>query len=138
MGDAWLSRLVVAATVLLVIYQVGTWIHAVFGPLAGVLSAAAVAAVSIFTARMARSASSTAWFLVPTLAFTLVPLAAKLWSLHAAQATWWDRLVVLVPFLAGFALPVLLLLLVHGALHRRGLKTRDSPHFSTAKNGDSP
>lgn len=119
MSDAWLRRLVVAATALLVIYQVGTWIHAVFGPLAGILSAAAVAAVSLLAARMARGGGSAAWFLVPTVLFTLVPLAAKLWTLHATDATWWDRLVLLVPFLAGFGLPVLLLLLVYVELRKR-------------------
>jgi hypothetical protein len=119
MSDAWLRRLVVAATALLVIYQVGTWTHAVFGAVAGMLSAAVVAAVSFFSARVARGAGSTAWFVVPTLVFTVIPLAAKLWTLHATDASWWGRIVLLVPFLAGFALPVLLLLLVYAELHRR-------------------
>jgi hypothetical protein len=120
MSDAWLRRLVVAATALLVIYQVGTWTHAVFGPLAGMLSAAGVGAVSFFSARMARSGSSSAWFLVPTLLFTVIPLAARLWTLHATDAGWWGWVVMLVPFLAGFALPVLLLLVVYIELHKRG------------------
>lgn len=121
MSDAWLKRLVVAAAALLVIYQVGTWMHAVFGPLAGILSATAVAAVSFFSARMARGASSPAWFLVPTLLFTVIPLAAKLWTLHATDASWWGRAVLLVPFFAGFAVPVLLLLIVYVELRKRSL-----------------
>ncbi len=120
MSDAWLRRLVVSAIALLVVYQVGTWIHAAFGLAAGVLSAALVAAVSFFSARMARlGGGNTAWFLVPTLLFTIVPLAAKLSGLLAAQADGWDWTVALAPFLAGFAVPVLLLLAVYVELRNR-------------------
>jgi hypothetical protein len=120
MSDAWLRRLVVAAIALLIVYQVGTWIHAAFGFAAGVLSAAVVAAVSFFSARMARlGGGNTAWFLVPTLLFTVVPLAAKLWGLIAAESSAWEWVAALAPFLAGFALPVLLLLAVYAELRNR-------------------
>ena len=120
MSDAWLRRLVVAAIALLIVYQVGTWIYAAFGLAAGVLSAAMVTAISFFSARMARlGGGNTAWFLVPTLLFTIVPLAAKLSGLLAAQSDWWDWTVALAPFLAGFALPVLLLLVVYVELRNR-------------------
>lgn len=125
MSDAWLRRLVVAAIALLIVYQVGTWIYAAFGLAAGVLSASLVAVVSFFSARMARlGGGNTAWFLVPTLLFTIVPLAAKLSGLLATQAGWWDWTVALAPFLAGFALPVLLLLAVYVELRNR---TRVAP-----------
>jgi len=120
MNDAWLRRLVVAAIALLIVYQVGTWIYAAFGLAAGVLSAALVAAVSFFSARMARlGGGNTAWFLVPTLLFTVVPLAAKFSGLLAVESSAWDWVVALAPFLAGFALPVLLLLAVYVELRNR-------------------
>lgn len=120
LGDAWLRRLVVTAIALLVIYQVGTWIHAAFGVAAGVLSAVLVAAVSFFSARMAGlGGGNTAWFLVPTLLFTVVPLAAKLWTFHRTEAPWWERAMDLAPFLAGFAVPVLLLSVVYAELRNR-------------------
>jgi len=119
-SDAWLRRLVVAAIALLIVYQIGTWIHAAFGLAAGVLSAALVAVVSFFSARMARlGGGNTAWFLVPTLLFTVVPLAAKLSSLLANESSAWEWTVALVPFLTGFALPVLLLLAVYVELRNR-------------------
>jgi len=120
MSDAWLRRLVVAAIALLIVYQVGTWIYAAFGLAAGVLSAVLVAVVSFFSARMARlGGGNTAWFLVPTLLFTIVPLAAKMSGLLATQSDWWDWTVALAPFLAGFGLPVLLLLAVYVGLRNR-------------------
>jgi hypothetical protein len=120
MSDAWLRRLVVAAIALLIVHQVGTWIYAAFGLAAGLLSAALVVVVSFFSARMARlGGGNTAWFLVPTLLFTVVPLAAKLSALVASQSDWWDWAVALAPFLGGFALPVLFLLAVYAELRNR-------------------
>lgn len=120
MSDAWLRRLVVAAIALLVVYQVGSWIYSAFGIAAGILSATLVAVVSFFSARMARlGGGSTAWFLVPTLLFTVVPLAAKLWGLLAVQSGWWEWAEALAPFLVGFALPVMLLLAVYAELRNR-------------------
>ncbi len=120
MNDAWIRRLVAAAIALLVIHQVGTWVHAAFGAAAGVVSAVAVAAVSFFSARMAQvGAGNTAWFLVPTLLFTALPLAAKAWNFLTLAGGAWDALLDLVPFVVGFAAPVLLLLWVYLALRRR-------------------
>jgi len=119
-SDAWLGRLVVAAIALLLVYQVGAWIHAAFGVAAGVLAAILVAAVSFISARMARlGAGNSAWFLVPTLLFTVVPLAAKVWGLLALQSDWLQWVVALAPFVAGFALPVTLLLVVYAELRNR-------------------
>jgi hypothetical protein len=115
-----LRMLVVAAIALLLIYQVGTWLASAFGGLWGVASAVVVAAVSFFSARLARSdVGNTAWFLVPTLLFTIIPLAATVWTALTASPSWFDRLVSVTPFLVGFVLPVLLLLLVYKGLRER-------------------
>jgi MFS family permease len=125
MSDAWLARLVVAAIALLLVYQVGAWIYAAFGVAAGVFSAVLVAVVSFFSARMARAgAGNSAWFLVPTLLFTVVPLAAKAWGLLALQSDGWQWMVALAPFVVGFALPVLLLLAVYAGLRQRARANR--------------
>ncbi len=127
MSDTWLRRLVVAAIALLVVHQVGTWIYAAFGLAAGIVSAAVVTVISVMSARMARvGGGSTAWFLVPTLLFTVVPLAAKLWGLYTSETSGWDWVVALVPFLVGFALPVLLLLAVYTGLRNRSLARRSA------------
>ena len=53
------------------------------------------------------------WFVVPTLVFTMLPLAGRLWTLFSAEQGWWTRIVEFAPFLIGFAAPVLLLVLVY-------------------------
>jgi hypothetical protein len=120
MSDAWIRRLVAAAVALLVIHEVGSWVYAAFGAAAGVLSGLLVAAVSFFSARMAQvGAGNTAWFLLPALLFTVLPIAAKVWSVLTVQRSAWDSAVDLAPFVLGFAAPVLLLLWVYAALRRR-------------------
>jgi hypothetical protein len=120
MSDAWLRGTVFLAIVLLVIYQVGAWAHSLFGPVGGLASAAVVAAVSFFAARMAGlRRRSNAWFLAPTLLFTLVPLSANFWKFVTLDKTWWDRAVDFVPFLIGFPAPVLLLLAAYAGLRSR-------------------
>jgi hypothetical protein len=120
MSDAWIRRLVAAAIALLVIHQVGSWVYAAFGAAAGIVSGLLVAAVSFFSARMAQAgAANTAWFLVPTLLFTALPIAAKVWSFLTAERSAWDGVLDLAPFVVGFAAPVLLLLWVYVALRQR-------------------
>jgi hypothetical protein len=120
MNDAWIRRLVAAAIALLVIHQVGTWVYAAFGAAAGILSGLLVAAVSFFSARMAQvGAGNTAWFLVPTLLFTALPIAAKVWSFLTVEQGPWDAVLALAPFVIGFAAPVLLLVWAYLALRGR-------------------
>jgi hypothetical protein len=121
MSDVWIRRLVAAAIAFLVIHEVGSWVYAAFGAAAGILSGLLVAAVSFFSARMAQvGAGNTAWFLVPTVLFTALPLTAKVWRALTEERTAWDRAVDLAPFVIGFAGPVALLLAVYLALRRRG------------------
>ncbi|MGQ0544019.1 MAG: hypothetical protein ACT4P3_01630 [Betaproteobacteria bacterium] len=120
MSDAWLRRFVVLAIVLLVVYHVGAWAYSLFGLIGGMASAALVAAVSTFAARMAGlPRGSHAWFLAPTLLFTLLPLAANSWTFITADKSWWNRAIDFVPFLIGFPAPVLLLLVVYVDLRTR-------------------
>ena len=109
-----------AAIVLLILHAVASWIYAGLGVAAAVASAALVGAVSIFSARMA-GLRSRAWFVVPALLFTALPLAARLWTLTATEQSWWARIVDVAPVLTGFAAPVLLLLLAYLDLSRRAL-----------------
>ena len=120
MSDTWLRRLVVLAITLLIVHQIGAWIYSAFGISAGILAVALVAAVSFFGARMAAGGGrATAWFLVPALLFTVLPLAAKSWTFLTEEKSWWDRSVEFAPFVIGFAAPVLLLLLVYAELRNR-------------------
>lgn len=110
------------AIVLLVLHAVGTWTYSALGVVAAIVAAVLVGAVSIFSARMAGlGQGNNAWFVVPTVVFTAVPMAARLWALLAAEQSWWTRGVEFTPFLIGFAAPVLLLLVAYLELGRRGI-----------------
>jgi len=119
MSDTWLRRTVILVTTLLVLHHVGVWAYSTFGVSAALVSAALVAMVSAFSAQRAGNARNNAWFLVPTLLFTLVPLTANIWALLSSETNWWGRVLEFVPFLIGFAVPVLLLLVVYVELQRR-------------------
>jgi hypothetical protein len=106
------------AIILLVLHAVGAWSYSVLGSGAALAAALLVGAVSVFSARMAGSRND-AWFVVPTLLFTALPLAGRLWTLSRTEGTWWSRTVEFAPFLIGFAAPVLLLLLAHLELAAR-------------------
>jgi hypothetical protein len=100
------------ATVLLVLHAVGAWAYSALGVAAAIASAVMVGAVSVFSARMAGKGND-AWFVVPTVVFTAVPLAGRLWTLFTVEQSWWTRAVEFTPFLIGFAAPVLLLLMAY-------------------------
>jgi hypothetical protein len=117
-SNTWLRRVVMLAIVLLVLHAVGAWTYAVLGVGAAMAAAALVAAVSIFSGRMAGKGTDV-WFVVPTAVFTAVPLAARVWALFSVEQTWWTRVVEFGPFLIGFAAPVLLLLTAYLALGRK-------------------
>jgi len=124
MSDAWLRRVVMLAIVLLVLHAVGTWTYSALGVAAAIVSAVLVGAVSIFSARMAGvGQGNNAWFVVPTVVFTALPLAARLWTLVTVEESWWTRTVEFAPFLIGFAAPVLLLLMAYLELGRRASRS---------------
>lgn len=106
------------ATVLLVLHAVGAWAHSALGLAAAIAAAVMVGAVSVFSARMAGKGNN-AWFVVPTVVFTAVPLGAGLWKLFAAEESRWASAVEFAPFLIGFAAPVILLLIAYLELGRK-------------------
>lgn len=111
-----------AAIVLLVLHAVGTWTYSVLGTAAAIVSAVLVAAVSIVSGRIAGRGNN-AWFVVPTLVFTALPLGAGLWTVLAVEQSAWTRTVEIAPFLIGFAAPVLLLLIAYLELGGRAPET---------------
>lgn len=116
-------KLVLAALICLLLYQVGTWITFIAGAVWGAGAAVVVAVVSYVSARLAkRGATSTIWFLVPTLLFTVIPLLAKLWSAFTSQTGIADMLLDLTPLLVGFVIPVILLSMVYLDLRKKSLK----------------
>lgn len=121
MSDTTLRRLVALVIALLLVYQMGAIITGLFGMVWGVLSALVVAGVTFFATRLAKAGGKGSfWFLLPTLLFTVVPLIITIWSAFAAQdVSWLDRAASLVPFVLGFAGPVLLLLVVYYELRKR-------------------
>lgn len=123
MSDKTLRYLVASVIVMLLVFQIGTLIASAFGMAWGAVSAVVVAAVSFFSARLARAGGkNSVWFLLPTLLFTIIPLAYMIWHAWTAEVSGFERLASLAPFLIGFAGPVLVLLLVYLELRKRTLK----------------
>ncbi len=122
MSDRTLRYLVAATIALLLIFQVGKLISGVFGMAWGLISSVVVAAVSFFSVRLAKAGGkSSFWYLMPVLLFTVFPIAMTVWNAFANDAGWLDRLMSIAPFIVGFALPVILLLLVYYELRKRTL-----------------
>jgi hypothetical protein len=120
MSDTILRRIVALVIALLLVYQVGALVTGLFGMAWGVLSALVVAGVTLFATRLAKAGGkSSIWFLLPTLLFTVAPLAITIGSMFAQDVSWMDRVTTLVPFVIGFAAPVLLLLAVYYELRVR-------------------
>lgn len=93
----------------------------------GMLTALVVAGVTLFATRLAKAGSKGSfWFLLPTLLFTVVPLVIAVWSAFARDLSWIDRASMLVPFLLGFAAPILLLLVVYTQLRSRSRSRGDT------------
>ena len=120
MSDKTLRYIIATVIALLLVYQIGTLIAGIFGTAWGAVSSVVVAAVSFFSARLARAGgTSSLWFLLPTLLFTIVPIGLKAWSAMMVETSWFDRLSGLAPFILGFGAPIILLLVVYYELRRR-------------------
>lgn len=123
MTDTTLRRMVGLALILLFAYQIGTVVSGLATVAAGGAAALVVAVVTFLCVRRANAGpGNKAWFLVPTVLFTLLPVALKAWSLFsAADTSWLTWTVDLAPLVVGFLLPVLLLWLTYTELRKRTL-----------------
>jgi glucan phosphoethanolaminetransferase (alkaline phosphatase superfamily) len=124
MTDKTLSRIIATVIAMLLIFQIGSLISSLFGIAWGAVSAVVVAGVSFFSARIAKAGGKTsAWFLLPTVLFTIFPLSFTVWKAAAEDKSWLDRAIEFGPFIIGFVVPVILLLVVFYELRKR---TRES------------
>jgi hypothetical protein len=120
MSDRTLRYLIAAVIALLLVFHIGSLIATAFGAAWGAVSSAVVAAVSLLSARLARAGGrSSAWFLLPTLLFTVVPTVVMIWRVITAETSAWERIAGLAPFLVGFVGPLSLLLIVYYELRKR-------------------
>ena len=122
MSDNTLRYFVASAIAMLLIFQTGTLISGIFGMAWGTVTAVVVAAVSFITARPAKAGGkSPLWFVLPTVVFTFIPIALMIWRGITENLSWFDRLVMLAPFIVGFGAPILSLLLVYYELRKRSV-----------------
>jgi len=129
MSDNALRYFVAAAIAMLLVFQIGTLISGIFGAVWGTVSAIVVAVVAFLAARVARAAGkSSMWFLLPILAFTFIPIVLMIWRGFTENTSWFDRMVMLTPFVVGFGAPIILLLLVYHELRKRSVDSNTSSH----------
>jgi hypothetical protein len=122
MSDNMLRYIIALAIALLLVFQIGTLISGIFGMVWGAVAAIVVAAVSFFSARLAKAGGKgSLWFLLPTVVFTVIPISLMIWRGITEEASWFDRLIMLTPFFVGFGAPILLLLLVYYELRKRSI-----------------
>ena len=122
MSDKALRYIIASVIALLLVFQIGILISSLFGLAWGASAAVAVMAVSFFSARLAKAGGkSSFWFLLPTLLFTVLPIAFTVWKTITEDLSWIERITRLAPFIVGFAAPILLLLVVYFELRRRDL-----------------
>jgi hypothetical protein len=82
LSDTSLRRIVALAIALLLVHQIGVLIASLWGVAWGALSALVVAGVTFLSVRLAKSGGrSSAWFLLPTLLFTVLPLLILIWEI---------------------------------------------------------
>ena len=120
MTDKTLSRIVITVIAMLLIFQIGSLISSLFGLAWGAVSAVVVAGVSFFSVRIAKAGGKTsAWFLLPTILFTVLPIAYTVWKIVTLDTGWFNMALKFGPFFIGFAGPVILLLVVFYELRKR-------------------
>ena len=129
MSDAWLRRLVMLATVLLVLHAVGSWAYAALGVPAAIVSAGLVGAVS--SQRPHGGPRGRQQRLVRRPDDGVHRIASGREALRFTRTNeqgWWARSIEFAPFLIGFAAPVLLLLTAYTELGRRAPPQRGKCH----------
>jgi len=118
--DRTLRALLGAAAVSLVLGQFLYWLGELWGATVAMVGAGIAALVSMVCARMAKvGVGNVAWFLVPTLLFTVVPAVYKGWKFFGTKKGFPDRMWELAPILLSFVVPLGIILLVYLQLRRR-------------------
>lgn len=124
-SDIVLRRMIGSALILLFVHQVGALVAGAANAALGGLTALLVAGVTFYSARRASAGpGSWAWFLVPALLFTIVPIAYRVWRLFSVDTGLLHWIVELSPLLIGFLAPVMLLGLAYAELHKRTVIVR--------------
>ncbi|MHC4441275.1 MAG: hypothetical protein ACYTBZ_23000 [Planctomycetota bacterium] len=120
MKDKTLRTLLAVAAVLLVLDQLFDWLNELWSAATGFIGVIVVVIVSVICGRLARSSpGNVAYFFVPTLLFTVIPLVAKVWKFFTEEKSLLSRLLEIAPFLFGFVLPLGLLLFIYYELSKR-------------------
>lgn len=120
MSDTMLRHLVATVIVLLLIFQIGSFIASAYGVLWGTAAAVTVVVVLYLSARTARSAANNSyWFLLSLLLFAIFVIGYILWQAMTENVGWLERMINLAPFIVGFVAPVVLLLMVYIELRNR-------------------
>ncbi len=123
MKDSKLRTLVAIAIALLIVAEFVSWFAQVLSITWGFICALLVAGVTVFCGIQARNrARNTAWFLVPTVLFTVVPLIVKVWRVFTEEKSMLQKIWDYTPFLIGFLLPVAILVYVYWELRNRDIK----------------
>ena len=110
-----LKPLILVAVAMIVISEVAGWIATIFGATTGLIGGVIVTATYVYCARRAKaSLKYYGWVLVPTMLFTVVPTALRVYEfLKAEEDSLFVQLLRIAPSLFGFVLPVALLLVVY-------------------------
>lgn len=120
MSDTMLKYMVATVIALLLVFQIGTLIASAYGVIWGVIVAALVVAILFMSSRLAKSAGSYSfWFLFPLFLFAIFLIGFGMWRVLTEDIGWLDRIINLTPFIMGFALPVILLLIIYTELRNR-------------------
>lgn len=120
MTDTTLRRIIGSVLIMLFVYQVGTTVSGLATAAVGVATAVVVAIVTYFCAQRANiGPGNKAWFLVPAILFTLLPLALKAWDLVSSDTSSLTWAINFLPLLVGFVLPAFLLWLAYAELRKR-------------------
>jgi len=123
MTDITLRRMVGAALIMLFVYQATVLAIGMANAAAGAATALFVAAVTFLCAQRANAGvGNRAWFMVPALLFTVLPLALQAWDLYRSETNVLAWVISFVPLFVGFVLPVFLLWLTYAELRKRTRK----------------
>lgn len=133
--DSKLRTIVAIAVALLIVAEFVSWFSQVLSVTWGFIGALLVAGVTVFCGIQARNkARNTAWFLVPTVLFTVVPLIVKVWRIFTEEKSLLQKVWDHTPFLIGFLLPVGLLIYVYMELRSRDMKEHNTGFSDEKRN----